>query len=70
MIVDYEKFKVKKKIKINYKNKEGLFLDAKTWCKIKFISNHSILMVFCDRKYEFKDYIEKYDQFLKIINKR
>ena len=70
MTINYESKYLKKKIKINYKKKKGLLLKTKTWCKIKFISNHSILMVFCDRKYEFKDYIEKYDQFLKIINKR
>tara|TARA_Y100000768_G_scaffold349542_1_gene299152 strand:+ start:542 stop:940 length:399 start_codon:yes stop_codon:yes gene_type:complete len=69
MLIEYENFKIKKKIKINYKKKEGFLLNPKTWCKIKFNSNHSILMVFCDREYEFKDYIEKYKDFLKIIKK-
>ena len=69
MMVEYENFKIKKKININYKRKEGFLLKPKTWCKIKFNSNHSILMVFCDREYEFKDYIEKYKDFLKIIKK-
>jgi hypothetical protein len=27
-------------------------------------------MVGCDREYEFKDYIEEYDDFLKIIKKK
>ena len=70
MLLEYENSKVKKKININYKNKEGFLLNPKTWCKIKFKTNHSILMVFCDRKYEFKDYIEKYNHFLKIIGKK
>ena len=69
MIIEYENSKIKKKININYKRKEGFLLKPKTWCKIKFNSNHSILMVFCDREYEFKDYIEKYKDFLKIIKK-
>ena len=69
MMIEYENFKIKKKININYKRKEGFLLKPKTWCKIKFNSNHSILMVFCDREYEFKDYIEKYKDFLKIIKK-
>ena len=69
MLIEYENFKIKKKIKINYKKKEGFLLNPKTWCKIKFNSNHSILMVFCNREYEFKDYIEKYKDFLKIIKK-
>ena len=69
MIIEYENLKIKKKININYKKRVGLLLKPKTWCKIKFDSNHSILMVFCDREYEFKDYIEKYKDFLKIIKK-
>ena len=69
MIIEYENLKMKKKININYKKREGLLLEPKTWCKIKFNSNHSILMVFCDREYEFKDYIENYKNFLKIIKK-
>lgn len=60
---------IKNKIKIDYKNKEGFLLEQKTWCKIKFNTNHSILMVFCDREYEFNDYIEKYKDFLEIIKK-
>ena len=70
MLLEYENSKDKKKININYKNKEGFLLNPKTWCKIKFTTNHSILMVFCDRKYEFKDYIEKYNHFLKTIGKK
>ena len=69
MTIEYENSTIKNKIKIDYKNKEGFLLEQKTWCKIKFNTNHSILMVFCDREYEFKDYIEKYKDFLEIIKK-
>ena len=69
MQVEYENYKNKKIKKINYKKKQGLLLKPKTWCRIKFNSNHSILMVFCDREYEYKDYIEKYKDFLKIVGK-
>jgi UDP-2-acetamido-3-amino-2,3-dideoxy-glucuronate N-acetyltransferase len=69
MTIEYENSTIKNKIKINYKNKEGFLLEQKTWCKIKFNTNHSILMVFCDREYEFNDYIEKYKDFLEIIKK-
>jgi len=69
MTIEYENWTIKNKIKIDYKNKEGFLLEQKTWCKIKFNTNHSILMVFCDREYEFNDYIEKYKDFLEIIKK-
>ena len=70
MTINYENKNFKKKIKINYKRKQGLLLKPKTWCKIKFESNHSILMVFCDREYEYNDYIENYSEFLNIIKKK
>ena len=69
MVVEYEnRFKKFKNI-LDYKNKKGLLLNPKTWCKIKFKTNNCILMVFCDREYEFKDYIENYESFLKIVKK-
>ena len=55
---------------LNYKLKEGHLIKPKTWCKIKFLTNNSILMVFCDQEYQFSDYIEKYKDFLKIIKKK
>jgi len=70
MTINYENKNFKKKIKINYKKKQRLLLKPKTWCKIKFESNHSILMVFCDREYEYNDYIEDYTEFLNIIKKK
>lgn len=70
------------KIKINYINKkeekelildhnknEGYLLKPKTWCKIKFLTKNSILLVACDMEYKFSDYIENYSDFLKIIKK-
>ena len=67
MEVEYQgkNFKIKKII--DYKKNLGLLLEPKTWCKIKFITNNSVLMVFCDREYEFSDYIENYKDFLKLI---
>ena len=70
MKIEWENKKFKLSKKINHKVKKGLLLKPKTWCKIKFNSNNSILMVFCDREYEFKDYIAKYKDFLKIVGKK
>ena len=68
MIVEHEnKFKKDRTI-LSFKKKRGLLLKPKTWCKISFKTDNSILMVFCDREYEYSDYIENYKDFLKIIN--
>lgn len=62
--------KIKKKITLNSNNNEGFLLDPMTWVKIKFLSSYSVIMVACDREYEFKDYIENYSEFKKIIKKK
>ena len=69
MLIEYENRSVKSKKVLDFRDKKGLLLDSKTWCKITFKTNNCILMVFCDREYEFKDYIENYKNFLKILKK-
>ncbi len=69
MIVEYENRRGKFKTKLSLNKTNFLLLKPKTWCKIKFNTNESKLMVFCNREYEFSDYIEKYSDFLKILNK-
>tara|TARA_B100000579_G_scaffold433119_1_gene451274 strand:- start:128 stop:514 length:387 start_codon:yes stop_codon:yes gene_type:complete len=68
--ISYENKKGKFKKILSSTNKKTLFLKPKTWCKVKFINKESILIVFCDREYEFNDYIEYYQHFLKIIKKK
>jgi len=68
--VKYEDKKGQYKKKLTFNNRQGLLLKPKTWCNVRFISKDSILIVFCDREYEYFDYIEKYQKFLKIINKK
>ena len=67
MEIEYENKKGKFKINIDYKKKKGILLQPKTWCRIKFKTKKCILMVFCNREYEFSDYIENYKDFLKLI---
>ena len=69
MMVEYENATGKYKKELSLRRKEGLLLKPKTWCKISFKTDNSMIMVFCDRDYEYKDYIENYNQFLRIIKK-
>ena len=62
--------KEKQTIILSHNRNEGYLLKPKTWCKIKFLTKNAILLVACDMEYEFKDYIESYKEFLKIIKKR
>ena len=61
--------KGKKEIILDHNKNEGYLIKPKTWCKIKFLDKNSILLVACDMEYKFRDYIENYSDFLKIINK-
>ena len=68
--VKYENKKGKFLKKLSFNKREGLLLSPKTWCNIKFKSKNSKLVVFCDREYEYFDYIEYYNDFLKVIGKK
>lgn len=67
--IAFENKTQKKIINLNHQKPIGLLLKPKTWCKVKFVTKDAILMVFCDREYDFKDYIETYSHFKKIIYK-
>jgi hypothetical protein len=68
--VSYENNEGKFKKKLSFNNRDGLFIKPKNWVNIKFNNKDSKLMVFCDREYEYFDYIEYYDEFLKVIGKK
>ena len=63
--LECENIKKKTKILLDPKNKEGYLLKPITWCKIKFLTDNSVIMVFCDMEYKYADYINKYKDFLK-----
>jgi len=56
-------------ITLNSKNNKSILVPNLVWCRLKFLTKNSIVLVACDRNYEFKDYIEKYKDFKKIEKK-
>tara|TARA_B100000768_G_scaffold178602_1_gene194682 strand:- start:966 stop:1358 length:393 start_codon:yes stop_codon:yes gene_type:complete len=65
--LNYVNKKMKSSKVLDFQKKEGFLLGPKNWCKVRFLTNKAILMVICDRRYEFDDYIEDYGEFLKFI---
>ena len=59
-----------KKVLLDAKKGRGILLKPLSWCKLSFKTKNAVIMVFCDREYEFNDYIEKYEDFIKIIKKK
>ena len=56
-----------KTINLNPKKNTGILVSNLVWCRLKFLTKNCIVLVVCDRKYEFNDYIEKYSEFKKIL---
>lgn len=67
--VNYKNKKGKFKRILSFKKNNSLLLKPLTWCKIKFESSNSKLMVFCDMEYDPLDYIRNYKEFLTMIGK-
>ena len=67
--INYENKKGKFTKKLSFSNCEGLIIKPNTWVNLKFNTKYSIILVLCDREYEFSDYIEQYDIFLRLIGK-
>ena len=76
-------FAIKGKIKINMKYKntnKSVFLDynksrallvpPKIWSSIEFVDNQSVALVLTDYEYDFKDYIETYEEFIAFQKKK
>ena len=53
-------------ITLDSKKDKAILVPNLVWCRLKFLTKNSIVLVACDRKYEFKDYIDNYTNFKKI----
>ena len=40
------------------------------WCSVKFPEKNSILMVACDKYYDFSDYLETFEDYKKYLRKK
>ena len=60
----------KKNFLISKNSKHVILVPPKYWCSVKFIEKNSVLMVMNDRNYEFKDYLETFDEYKKYLLKK
>ena len=70
IIVDYISERGKFKKTLSLKKNNNLLIGQMTWCKIKFLTDNSKLMVFCDMEYDPSDYTRNYNHFLTLIKKK
>jgi UDP-2-acetamido-3-amino-2,3-dideoxy-glucuronate N-acetyltransferase len=55
------------KILLSHKNKTAILVPPKYWCGVKFLIKNSILMVVCDKEYDFNDYLEDFIDYKKYL---
>jgi len=55
-----------KTVMLSSKNNKAILVPNLIWCRLKFLTKNAIVLVACDRKYEFNDYIENYKDFKRI----
>ena len=68
-IIEYENKNNKSKKTLSLLKNNNLLLEPMTWCKIRFRTNTSKLMIFCNREYEPLDYIKDYTKFKTMFKK-
>lgn len=61
--------KNKKSILLKNPNK-GIFIGPLVWRTLKILENNTLVIVFCDREHNEKEYIRNYESFIQQIRKR
>ena len=69
IILNIKTTEMKKEILLDHSSKFAVLVHPGYWCGVKFINNKSILMVACDKYYDFNDYIESFSEYKKFYNK-
>ena len=56
---------LRKKFILNEKRSKGIIIPVRTWLKIKFYKDNDCLLTLCNYKYDKKEYILSFNDFLK-----
>ena len=63
--IRYTDSKTNKKVILNNFIK-AIYIPPMIWCSQKYYTKNSVLLVFCDRYYEKKDYIHNFSEYKKL----
>ena len=56
--------KTKKSVFLSANRSRSLFVPPKIWSSVEFLNSNSLVLVLTDYEYDFKDYIETYEEFI------
>ena len=62
--------KTEKSINLSHKSSKALLVPPRIWSRIEFSKNDSVVLVLTDYEYDFKDYIETYNEFIVFQKKK
>ena len=54
----------KKSVFLSHNLSKALLVPPRIWSRVEFLKNNSVVLVLADYEYDFKDYIETYEEFL------
>ena len=61
--------KTEKNIKLSNNDSRALLVPPRIWSRVEFLKSNSVVLVLTDHEYDFKDYIETYNEFI-VFQKR
>ena len=61
--------KTEKSVLLSANRSRSLFVPPKIWSSVEFLNSHSLVLVLTDYEYDFKDYIETYEEFVEFQKK-
>ena len=56
--------RTQKSILLSHNQSKALLVPPIIWSSVEFITSNSIVLVLSDYEYDFKDYIETYEEFI------
>jgi len=62
--------RTQKSILLNDNRSKALLIPPMIWSSVEFITSNSVVLVLNDYKYDFKDYIETYEEFVAFQKKK
>ena len=62
--------RIQKSILLSHNQSKALLVPPIIWSSVEFITSNSIVLVLNDYEYDFKDYIETYEEFVAFQKKK
>ena len=59
----------KTSISLSASSNTAVLVPPKYWCGVKFVNNNSVVMVACDKFYDYDDYLHTFKDYKKYLKK-